>query len=185
MTGNNAALEMAGGVAAVAGGILWSAKVLADEFAAGSTGFTDDLLFVVPLLFAAGTAGIWSRYSGRMESRANAGFVQTFAGLALLAAGLFLDLTLGVEDTARISSFGFIILALGLVLLGFSTLRTDPLPRWNFLPLALGLIIPANIVFGNLEAAGVTLSALFGLGWAALGYTLLSDRGEAGDERVK
>lgn len=168
----------AGGVAAVLGGVLWA--VNAALYRGGDFGPAAGLLFLLPLLFALGLAGVYVRYAGRMQNQGNAGFVQSFAGLALLAAGLFGDLTLGVEGSARAVTFGYLILTLGLVLLGFAVLKTEPLSRWNFLPLALGLITPFSIIVSGVEPLQVTLSALFGIGWAALGYILLSDR-EAGD----
>ena len=160
------------------GGALWSLKVLLDGTGPPGGGLDDALFFLLPILFGAGLAGIYARYSGDMRGEGNAGFVQSFAGIVLLSAGLFADLTLGLENTTRIISFGFIILTLGLVILGFATLKIEPLPRWNFLPLALGLLTPLNIVIGEAPLVRLAISAAFGIGWMLLSAMVLLDRGQ-------
>lgn len=161
-------LPKIGGIAGAVGGVLWSLKVVLDGPDPTVGGLDDALFFLLPILFGAGLAGIYARYSGAMEGEGNAGFVQSFAGITLLSAGLFADLTLGLEDTTRIVSFGFIILTLGLLILGFAMLKTEPLPMLNFLPLALGLLTPLNLLIGDAPLIRLTISAAFGLGWSAL-----------------
>lgn len=66
------------------------------------------------------------------------------------------------------------------MLLGFDTLKFGALPRWNGLPLAMGLLIPLSAISGDLAPLRVALSVLFGLGWALLGYLLVrSETNEA------
>lgn len=168
-------LAKIGGFAAAVGGALWSVKVLVDGPEAQDAGVGDPLMFLLPLLFAAGLYGLYARYGEEMQGRGVAGFTQSFAGLALLAGGLFADLTLGTEGAVRIVSFGFIILTLGLIILGFATLRTEPLPAGNFLPLALGMLTPLNIIVGEFPLLRLVISVLFGIGWLALGILVLND----------
>ncbi|CAN5910113.1 hypothetical protein BH23ACT11_BH23ACT11_12650 [soil metagenome] len=174
----NLRLPKLGGAAAVIGGTLWAAKVLIEGPNPAGEGFDDALLFILPILFGAGLAGLYARYSGTMRGEGNAGFVQGFVGLVLLTAGLFADLTLGLENTTRIVSFGFIILTLGLVILGFATLKNEPLPYANFLPLALGLLTPLNLIVGDAPLIQLGISAAFGLGWLALGALVFLDQRE-------
>ena len=121
------------------------------------------MLFVAPLLFGAGLAGFYARYSERMQGEGRAGFAQAFAGLGFLTVGL------GIEEGIRISSFGFLILTLGLVVLGFAMLRTEPLPIWNFLPLAIGMLTLLNVIVAGYDFLRVAISVLFGLGWLVWG----------------
>lgn len=166
-----------GGALCAIGGVLWSLKVLVDGPNPGEAGIADPLMFVIPLLFGAGLYGLYDRYSGDMQGHGIAGFTQSFAGLALLTAGLFADLTIDVEGAIRFVSFGFIILTLGLVVLGFATLRTEPLPAGNFLPLALGMLTPLNIIVGEFPVLRLAISVLFGIGWLALGILVfMGDR---------
>ena len=174
----NVDLPGIGAAAGAVGGALWSTKILLDGPTPSGTGLYDVLLFLLPILFGAGLAAFYVRYSADMAGEGNAGFVQSFAGLAMLSAGLFADLTLGLENTTRIVSFGFIILTLGLLILGFATLKYEPLPYGNFLPLALGLLTPLNLIIGDAPVIRLGISAAFGLGWLALGTLILMDRRE-------
>ncbi len=172
-------LGRAGGLAAAVGGVLWCLNVVLDRIGGDPATVAERLLFILPLLFGAGLAGFYVRYSGRMRGQGNAGFVQGFVGLAFLAAGFLMDLTLGIEEGIRISSFGFIILTLGLVLLGFATLKTEPLPAGNFLPLALGMLTLFNVIAGGYDLLRVAISALFGLGWLVWGLLVFLDSRES------
>ena len=161
------------GPVAMLGGALWSLKAVGDEVM-GPDDITDTLFFVVPLLLLVGLVTLHARYGGRTAGIGRAGFTQSFIGLALLAVGILAESLLGPGVAGPITSFGFLVLALGLVLLGFGTLRNDALPRWNFLPLMMGVLILLNVVVGDAVWLRVAISALFGLGWVLLGYVLLS-----------
>lgn len=163
-------------LAAIAGGALWSVKVIVDGLAPPRAGAaTDAFFFVAPLLMLAGFAGFHARYSARITGMGRTGFVNAFIGLVLLVVGFASGLSFGAQEALRISSFGFLILAFGLVLLGLEVLKVDALPRWSFLPLAIGLLVPLSVVSGDNELLRVPLSALFGLGWVLLGSVLLAD----------
>lgn len=177
-------LPKIGGIVGAVGGALWSLKVILDGTDPSVGGLDDTLFFLLPILFGVGLAGVYARYSRDMAGEGNAGFVQSFVGLVLLSGGLFADLTLGLENTTRIVSFGFIILTLGLVLLGFATIKTEPLPMWNFLPLGLGMLTPLNILIGDAPLIRLAISAAFGLGWVVLGALVVLDRREPETKRV-
>lgn len=169
-------------LAGIAGGALWAAKVSLDGIAPASriADLTDAFFFLAPLLMLAGFAGVHARYSPRIGGMGRTGFVNGFIGLALLVVGFASGLAFGVEEAIRISSFGFLILAFGLVLLGLEVLKAAALPRWNFLPLAMGLLVPLSVISGDAALLRAPLSALFGLGWVLLGLVLLSDTVDAG-----
>ncbi len=172
------------GPAAMLGGALWGLKAVWDGVDAftGPNDVADVSFFIVPLLLLAGLAGLYARYAEHLAGVGQAGFIQGFIGLGFLVAGSVASFSLGVEGAEHILSFGFFILALGLVLLGFDTLKTEALPRWNFLPLVMGMLIPLSIIAGDLVWLHVAVSALFGLGWALLGYLLWSKVGAPGGE---
>lgn len=168
-------------LAGIVGGALWGVKVILDGVAPASriADLTDDFYFVAPLLMLAGLAGVHARYSPRIRGIGRTGFVNGFIGLVLLAAGFVAGLSFGSEEAMRISSFGFLILAFGLVLLGLETIKAGAFPRWSFLPLAMGLLVPLSVVFGDVALLRAPLSALFGLGWVLLGLVLLQDAPDA------
>lgn len=172
------------GLAGMLGGALWVLKAVGDGSGAftGPNNVAEVSFFIVPLLLLAGLAGLYARYVEYMARVGRAGFIQGFLGLAFLAAGFVASFSFGVEGAERILSFGFLILTLGLVLLGFDTLKTEPLPRWNFLPLTMGVLIPLSVVAGDLVWLRVAISALFGLAWTLLGYLLWSKADASGGE---
>jgi hypothetical protein len=142
------------------GGVLWCIRVALNALGGEPSALAGNLLFVVPLLFGAGLGGFYMDYWDRM------------------ATGFFVDLTLGIEEGVRISSFGFLILTLGLVVLGFATLKTEPLYRWNFLPLAIGTLTLFNVIVSSYDLLRTGISLLFGLGWLAWGILMLVDTRE-------
>ena len=174
------------GPAAILGGALWGLKTLSDsgDAAPGSGDVTDALFFVVRLLLLVGLAGLYVRYAGRLAGLGQTGFVQAFIGLALLVGGFVAGFSFGVEGAGQILSFGFLILALGLVLLGFATLKTGALPRWNFLPLTMGVLIPLEVILASVASLGDVLSILFGIGWVLLGYLHWTDKDETTRRRA-
>ena len=163
------------GLATVVGGVVWAINAVFDAGSAGSDNLINNLLFVAPLFFIAGLVGFYFRYAAAMRGAGSGGFVQTFAGLGLLTGGFIAGDLFGFEEAARVLSFGFIIVTLGLVLFGFAFVKMEPLPYLNFLPLALGIALPASIIFGNIEVLRVVVSILFGLGWSLFGIVLFSD----------
>jgi hypothetical protein len=172
-------LDRWSGPAAMLGGALWSLKAVADR-ATGPGNVTDVLFVVVPLLLLAGLAGLHVRYGRSTAGIGRMGLTQGFIGLALLAVGFLAEPLFEPEVAGRITSFGFLVLALGLVLLGFGALKTEAFPRWNSLPLAMGVLILLSVVAGDAVWLRVAISALFGLGWVLLGAVLLS-KGEMPD----
>lgn len=177
-------LDRWGGVAAMLGGGAWSVRaVLVGGASVPAPGLADALLLAAPVLWLAGMAGLHARYSGRVKGLGSAGFAQSFVGLVMILGGALAELWSGTEGPQQAYSFGFLVLAFGLVLLGFEVLKAETLPRWNFLPLALGLLIPASTLAAGLAWLGVGVSVLFGLGWILLGYVLWSETPNGSGER--
>lgn len=164
----------AGGLAAVLGGALWVLRAVAEgRGAPESGGFAEAALFAVPLLLLAGLAGLYALYGNRLAGLGHAGFSQGFIGLGMLAAGLFGEFTLGIEGAGRLSSLGFLVLALGMVLLGYASFGKEPFPRFNWVPLVIGIAVPLDLLVGEIPEARAAVSALFGLGWVLLGYLVV------------
>ena len=184
-----------GGLAAVVGGLLWSAKFFYDRNDAPPwpTDLTDDLFFVVLLLFLIGLVGLYARCRGRLrewEAVSLGGFVASICGLTASIVG---QLTMGFEVGPSwwfgiswwMLFFGFFVASLGLVFYGNSVVQSGALPRWRALPLSIGLLGILLILVADPPNSelGVYLSLVlwmtYGLGWAVLGYVLWFDGGEA------
>jgi hypothetical protein len=171
---SEANLVRAAGLSASLGGVLWTVNVIFGQgIGAGSA--ISVLLAAMPLLLAGGIAGLYLRYDTG-SSPGKAGLGQSLAGLALLAGGFITD-ALGFGVAEQVLSFGLIIFAFGLVLVGFAYLKDEPMPYLNSLPLGVGLLIPLSLVLAPLEPLGLVASAIFGAGWVLLGALLFADAG--------
>ncbi|MGB3682755.1 MAG: hypothetical protein WA990_09755, partial [Rubrobacteraceae bacterium] len=69
------------------------------------------------------------------------------------------------------------------VILGFVTLKTEPMPAWNFLPLALGMLTLVNVIATGYDSVRVAISILFGLGWLVWGTLILLDPRELEEDK--
>lgn len=165
-------------MAAILGGVLWVLKVLLDPNDAPPwpDGPSDSLFFLVPLLLMAGLYGLFLVHGERLRGLGQAGFTQGLIGLGLLAGGFFGAYTLGNEELLRAASFGFFILAFGMVLLGYAAIKDEVLPDpWNYLPLAIAIVAPLAILIGGETWVRLVLSSLFGIGWVLFGVLVLSE----------
>ena len=182
-------------MAAMLGGVLWSAKAFYDRNDAPPwpTDVTDDLCFVVLVLFLAGLSRLYARCRGRLgewEPLTRRGFVVGVAGLLGAIVGQ-LTMVLEVGPAWWFGAswwmfvFGFFVMNLGLLLVGNSIVQSGTLPRWRGLPVmigSLGILLmlvgdPPNSELGVVHPS-LTLGMLFGLGWAALDYALWAREGE-------
>ncbi len=123
------------------------------------------------LLMLGGLAGLHSRQSGTYGRLGAAGFYAAFVGTALWAFGNLGGIPgFGIVGFANAIYFlGFLLMNIGLLLLGIATVRARALPRWSGPALIIGLV--ALWVLGG-NGGGL----LFGLVWLALGFALWSDR---------
>lgn len=184
-----------GGVAAGLGGFLWGAKAFHDHTDAPPwpTDITDTLLFVVPVLFLIGLAGLHARCSGRLGVYGAESVVWLGAGALGLAASVAGLLTMTLEAGPSwwfdaswgMFVFGFLVTNLGLLLFGITVVRSGALGRLNGLPLAVGALgllsfaidDSANSPLGDYASLAVWM--LYGLAWAALGCVLVAQRGSS------
>jgi hypothetical protein len=167
------ALIRLGGLAAMAGGLMWVAK-------GGSillTGQQPPVVFEAAMpLFAIGLLGLHARLDGHAGPLGKAGVLVAYAALASAAIVLMAPLA----PFYAVAGFGPF---LGLVLLGSATLQARVFPQpWSALPLAMGLGGPLLILAGG----GLALISerlleipivLVGLAWTVLGYSVLVVKG--------
>lgn len=178
-----------GGLAAALGGVLWGAKAFHDRNDAPPwpTDITDTLLFVVPVLFLVGLAGLHARYGGRLGADSVVWLGAGALGLAASIAGL-LTMTLEAghswwgEISWQMFVLGYFVTNLSLLLFGITVVRSGALGRWSGLPLATGVLglltiaisDPANSGLGVYPSLAVWM--LYGLAWTVMGCVLLVER---------
>ena len=191
MLAGSGLLVRLGGLAAAAGGVLWSIKALIDT-AGGPlcaplwpAKSPDYLFVVVQLLFLAGIAGLYARYQEGSEG--GVAFALSAVGVVASSAG---SLGLLASEVAWfVFGVGCAVECIGLMALGAAASRAQvsTLPHyWSVLPFVIGLLgifsfplgVPPD---GVIETClTVTLRTLFGLGWILVGYLLcfFSGRGK-------
>jgi hypothetical protein len=171
----SSALIRLGGVAAMAGGLMWVVKgggILL-------TGQQPPVVFETAMpLFAVGLLGLHARLDGRGGPLGKAGVFVAYIALASAAIVLMAPLA----PFLAVAGFGPF---LGLVLLGSATLQARVLlPPWSALPLTMGLGSPLLILAGGglaviSERMLEIPIVLVGLSWMLLGYSLLVVKGMA------
>ena len=183
------------GLAGELGGALWALWYVGVSLV-GSAGYGtyNRLMPLVLLLLAVGLLGLHAAQNGSHGGIGRAGFMVTLVGLLAMIAGNVAEFwvfteeaygTSSLRDTAwMVFGLGLFAFYLGSVLFGIATLRARILPRLGALLLLIWF--PAGFVMsGLLQLVGVPealafsgVTGLCGLGWATLGYALLSG-GEA------
>lgn len=194
-----------GGPAAVLGGVLLAVLFLLDELAIA--GVLTGALFEshwgyhvlnVPMnmLLTIGVLGLFAHQAASFGKPGKVGSYLSLAGFALATLGgiaiIGFELGVGEESTPGVlDMFIHLVAALlfvvGSVVFGVATLRAGVLPRGGALLAILGPIVFFGMIFFGVEGGlPIVLGpALFGLGWAWLGYALLSERGEPADQAAR
>ena len=133
------------------------------------------LALVTALMIVGATLGLLTLDHGRVARMG----LKLFAVGAVVAA-IFPALSLaGQGDWAwRLVAIGYIMAVVGWMAFAVPNLRSQALPRWNWLPLLIGLIPVAGAVFISLSDWVLAIGAgLFGVAWLLLGYAVWSADG--------
>ncbi len=135
------------------------------------------LVLAYGLGVAMGAAGFYAlgQYD---EPASRVGLGLVFIGGLILSAGLLLLLLLESDAAWTTFVLGMFLYEIGLVVFGGSAFKHKPLPRWNTLPLIVGVLALvtnfAGMVFGNAdnEIFFAIWILVNGIGWIALGALL-------------
>lgn len=193
-----------GGPAAILGGILWLTHFILQTIAPAALKVepytvlnqTAEVIYSVILilsliLFALGLLGLYARQvgsSGSADLVAKLGGAMAILGGLLIAVGGPLVAFFDMDGTWYMLMGGVTVLFLSVLLLGVSTLSTQVLGRWSFVPLLIGVFCLAAFLSAftglfQLDSLGtwlgVALPTLVGAGWILLGIALLLNRESA------
>lgn len=136
------------------------------------------------LLFVVAAVGmlVAARRAGRLGTAAKVSLVLAAVGVAMLIAATGVQSLFFGGDWSFMPYFvipAVLLLVLGLITLGVSVLRSGVLPRWGAIALVVGT---AAMLPFNEQTHAAWFGVLFGLGWMAVGVSLLlHDRRSAGD----
>ena len=188
------------GLASMLGGVLFAAKMWYDRNDAPPwpTDITDTLIFLVPLFWLVGLAGLYAYSRERAGRLGTAGFVVALTGSAMGTAGAAGMSILDIEALWSVFAIGILIMFFGLILAGIATIRAKVFHSWSAaLPLLIGAL-GVLFWFANPDAPGVSRDmvgllhmvrlvavALYSAGWVALGYALWSNTGITGSSSTK
>ena len=187
------------------GGVLWTATWILVAFTADETkdvfGFSERgwrtlLLNPAVLLFMAGLAGFHAKQSKGSGSLGTVGFAICLLALAAVLVGNItefwvFELFYGTQDPGwGIMWLGFLLLPVGLLVLGSATMRAKVFSGWRrAVPLGFGSVLASLILLGIglmlLTGSGAQEGLLklvlhsIAMGWAVLGYAVWSEKGDA------
>jgi uncharacterized membrane protein len=142
-------------------------------------------MMIVPsfALLSVGLVGVCARYWPLINRMGRLGLVLAIASASAFAI-IFLLAVAGIvpwDVMDRVEYTLFLLHHFGTMLFGIATIQTRSLPRWNALPLLLGLLPllifltrANNQTYGN-DYVAFGLLFLVGLGYALLGYVVLSN----------
>lgn len=187
---NNPFTRLAG-IAAIAGGLILMVGMIFSLFGESDISYSlwGNIVPVAPMLLAVGAAGLWTLAGGRLAGRLGA--ATALAGGIILALGLGLMGWLDNEYGWGFMLLGLLLIPVGLTVFGFATRRAQLLPRWNGLPLLIGLFFALGIAWEASEdlrnvpwqqqtdIGFFIIIAAISLGWALLGVVLLGVKNPA------
>ena len=174
------------GLAAVLGGLYLLIIFIVGELSSIDEGIIWSAAPVMPLLLLLGTAGLYA-LAGK-HNGVQAGLIVIALGNLAMAAGFSMMVWLENEYGWGVMAVGMYLQPAGFLLLGFANRRAQILPRLNWLPLVMGVLIGLGALFGLLEEAlGIPwqqqndyefylfVTAL-GVGWILLGGLMWGTR---------
>ncbi|MCP4429125.1 MAG: hypothetical protein GY803_31960 [Chloroflexi bacterium] len=132
--------------------------------------------FIVTLLFLLGAAGLYA--VGRFSLPSKRGFAAIILGATIWEVGWAMMVLIDKQVGWGIFVVGWLILSLGLFLLGVNNIQRSFMSRWHIMPLILGfcpaLAEIANPYFftGIPPWAQIALMILYSLGWILSGQAL-------------
>jgi len=190
-----------GGPAAMLGGILWLTYFILQTVAPAALtvepytvlnrtaeAIYNVILLLSLILFAVGLLGLYARQADRAAVAGKLGGATAILGGLLIGLGASLSAFFNIDGTWYMLMGGIVVLFISLILLGVSTLSTQILGRWSFVPLLVGVVCLATFLSASTGLfqidtlgtwLGAALPSLVGVGWILLGIALLLTRESA------
>ena len=171
------------GILCVPGGLLWALSptgISISNLAFHTPNVFGKMFWSAPLLILLGLIGLQLRQSERSGLLEKLGFFVAVVGLVLIIAGDIGLYWLGIDDRFIVTApaynafrIGLLVLAVGSILFAVTAPRDGALPTWGLLPFVLGSMCGLISFSRDFGSFGAVLWALFGVGWAWLGLSLV------------
>ena len=171
------------GLLCLPGGAMWALSptgVYISTFAFHTPNVFWKLFWPAPLLMLLGLIGLQLRQSDRSGLPQKIGFLVAAVGLLMVMAGDIGLYWLGIDDMFIVTApayhtlrIGLIVLAVGSIIFAVTSPRDGALPSWGLLPFVVGSLCGLISFSRDLGSFGAVLWALFGVGWAWLGLSLV------------
>jgi hypothetical protein len=171
------------GILCVPGGLLWALSptgVSISNLAFHTPNVFWKMFWSAPLLILFGLVGLQLRQSERSSLLEKLGFFVAVVGLVLIIAGDVGLYWLRIDDIFIVTApaynafrIGLLVFAVGSILFAVTSPRDGALPTWGLLPFAVGSMCGLISFSRDLGSFGAVLWAIFGLGWAWLGLSLV------------
>jgi hypothetical protein len=171
------------GILCVPGGALWALSptgVYISNFAFHTPNVFWKVFWPAPLLILLGLIGLQLRQSERSGLLEKLGFAVAVLGLVMVIAGDIGLYWLGIDDRFIVTApaydtfrIGLLLAAAGAILFAVTSPREGILPSWGLLPFVVGSLCGLISFSRDLGSFGAVLWALFGVGWAWLGLSLV------------
>lgn len=171
------------GILCVPGGALWALSptgVYISNFAFHTPNVFWKMFWPAPLLIILGLIGIQLRQSERSGLLEKLGFLVAVLGLVMVIVGDIGLYWLGIDDIYIVTApaygtfrIGLLVVAVGSILFAVASPREGALPSWGLLPFVVGSLCGLISFSRDLGSFGAVLWALFGVGWAWLGLSLV------------
>ena len=166
----------------VPGGILWMLSPLGvylSEYRYSTAAVFWRLFPAAPALILLGLIGLYAWLPNRPGWLIKSGYVLALVGLLLVIFGDVGKYWLGLDDvylmTApayRAMRMGLLVSAGGTMLLGVGAARSEVVPIWTALPLAIAGLAGLISFSQDLASFGAALWIFFGFAWVLLGLSL-------------
>jgi hypothetical protein len=171
------------GILCVPGGLLWALSptgISISNLAFHTPNVFWKMFWSAPLLILLGLIGLQLRQSERSGLWERLGFLVAALGLVLIIAGDIGLYWLGIDDRFIVTApaynafrIGLLVFAVGSILFAVTAPRDGALPTWGLLPFVLGSMCGLISFSRDFGSFGAVLWALFGVGWAWLGLSLV------------
>jgi hypothetical protein len=179
-----------GGVTAVLGGLyllIFFIVQAFNRFDIDDGGFFWQTIPLMPIFLTIGAAGLLALADG--HKGVQMGVVVMGLGAVVMAVGFAMMTWLGADNGWLVMGLGLILHPIGFLLFGLANWRTRVLPRWNGVPLIVGIITCLLLILGILgrlvgltEQQGDQVFAVFlltlAVGWLLLGVDMVISRRE-------